>query len=54
MKVRKCAHEIKSVWKTRNVLIETKRGMHKGIFVPTALYDSKAWVIKNKVRIEWM
>ena len=30
--------------------METKRGMHEGIVVPTALYGSEAWVLENKVK----
>ena len=43
---------LKSVWKNRNVLIETTRGMYEGIVVPTAaaLYGSEAWVLVNKVK----
>ena len=42
MKVKKCAGVLKSAWKNRNVSMETKRGMHGGIIVPTALYNSEA------------
>ena len=35
---------------TRNVSMETKRGMYEGIGVPTALYGSEAWVLENKVK----
>ena len=50
MEVRKCAGVLKSVWKNRNVSIETKRGMYEGIVVPTALYGSEAWAFENKVK----
>ena len=50
MEVRKCAGVFKSVWKNRNVSMETKRGMHEGIVVPTALYGSEVWVLENKVK----
>ena len=50
MEVRKCAGVLKSVWKNRNVSIETKRGMYEGIVVPTNLYGSRAWVVDNKVK----
>ena len=33
-----------------NVSIATKKGMHDAIVVPTALYDSEAWVLENKVK----
>ena len=46
MDVRKCTGVLKSVWKNRNVSMETKRG----IVVPTALYGSEAWVLENKVK----
>ena len=48
MEVRKCAGVLKSVWKNRNVSMETKRGMYEGIVVPTALYGSEAgcWRIR--------
>ena len=48
--VRKCAGVLKSVWKNRNVSMETKRGMYEGIVVPTALYGSEAWVLETKVK----
>ena len=41
---------LKSVWKNRNVSIETKRGMYEGIVVLTALYASEDWVLENKVK----
>ena len=50
MEVRKCVGVLKSVWKNRNVSMETKRSMHDGIVVPTALYGSEAWVLENKVK----
>ena len=50
MEVRKCAGVLKSVWKNRNVSMETKRGMYEGIVEPTALYGSEAWVLENKVK----
>ena len=50
VEVRKSADVLKSVWKNRNVSMETKRGMYEGIVVPTALYGSEAWVLDNKVK----
>ena len=50
MEVRKCAGELKSVWKNRNVSRRPKSGMYDGIVVPTSLYSSEAWVLKNKVK----
>ena len=50
MEVRKCAGVVKSVWKNRNVSMDTKKGMYEGIIVPTALYCSEAWVLENKVK----
>ena len=50
MEVRKCAGVLKSVWKNRNVSMETKRGMYEGIVAPTALYGCKAWVLANKAK----
>ena len=50
MKVRKCAGVLKSIWKNRNVSIETKRGMYEGIVVLTALHGSEVWVLENKVK----
>ena len=50
MEVRKCAGVLKSVWKNRNVSMETKRSMYERIVVPTALYGSEAWVLENKVK----
>ena len=49
MEVR-CAGVLKSVWKNRNVSMETKRGMYEEIVVLTALYGSEAWVLENKVK----
>ena len=50
MEVRKCAGALKSVWKNRNVSMETKRGTNEGIVVSTNLYGSEAWVLVNKVK----
>ena len=50
MEVRKYASVLKSVWKNKNVSMVTKRGIHKGIVVPTALNGSEVWVLENKVK----
>ena len=42
MEVRKCAGVLNSVWKSRNVSVETKRDMYEEIVVPTALFGSEA------------